>query len=226
MKVIDIEGLDGCGKRTQSSRLNTRLNSMGYVSQYVDFPSNHIIGKECEAFQCGKYGNPLEVDPYLSSMLYATDRLEVITGNEKFYDHIKSCDYLICDRYKMSNLICHLHKFDDDNSRREFIANMAKVESSIPQEDITIFLRLPTRLSMKLITDRVKNKNDLCESIESQTIFEKNADWIFLHQEFIEDVLSPKKNYKISFIDCYDEDDNILSPNVIHTKILSEIIQI
>lgn len=225
MKLIDIEGLDGCGKATQAAMLHSYYDSIGKKSVVLEFPSASPAGLQCVKFQRGKFGDPLTEDPIFSSLLYTVDR--AIKLNEPFeYRRVHKSDYVICDRYKMSNLICHLHKLKTDKEKMDYIRFMKTAESDIPQEDITIFLNIPIETSIDFVRQRAKDKSDMNESIEAQKIFRENVQWIFENINFINDLWSDKPTYKFEVISCCNLDGDILTPEAIHKKIVSKIIQI
>ena len=75
-KLIAIEGLDGCGKQTQSALLKESLAAAGYAVSSIDFPR---YGKKsavlCEAYLHGEFGeNAADVNAYAASTLFAVDR--------------------------------------------------------------------------------------------------------------------------------------------------------
>lgn len=226
MKLIDIEGLDGCGKGIQSVLLKNYYDFIGKKATVLQFPSiGTTTGDNCVEFQRGKYGNPLNASPIFSSLLYAMDRTLFFNEPGRYDEICRNNDYLICDRYKMSNLICNLHKFKTDEDKKKYISFMATAESNIPQEDITIFLAMPLEMNTKLIGKRNRDSSDMNESIEAQAIFRSNAQWIFNNKDYIEWIWSDKYNYKLIVIDCCS-DNKLLTPEEIRRKIVSEIIHI
>lgn len=96
MLIINLEGLDGCGKSTQIEAIKNHYESMGKTVHHIHFPNyetpignliGQVLRKEVEI-----------TDPTAFQLLYAADRHE----NMK---KIPKCDVLIVDRYVMSSMV-------------------------------------------------------------------------------------------------------------------------
>lgn len=219
MKLIDIEGIDGTGKLTQTKLLADRLESMGFKTLWISFPSNASTASTiCIDSQFGKYGNPNYSSPYARSMMYALDRW-LFMNNE--IDDIEQYDYIICDRYRMSNIINNLHNVSD---KYDFITTLSKIEGNIPVEDFTFILDIPVHDAIKKINEREREK-DLLENESSQMNFWRNVLWIQDNLSFITQTMkSPYKDYFIHVINCYSGGE-MMSIGSINDIILSHIIQ-
>ena len=77
-KIIVLEGVDASGKGTQTKILIENLIKKGYDIKTKDFPQYYtsFYGKLIGKFLKGEFGDPTEIDPYSSSILYAGDRFE------------------------------------------------------------------------------------------------------------------------------------------------------
>src|ERR1700732_324131 len=76
-KLIAIEGIDGSGKRTQLDLLASALNARGVDTFRMSCPRYETFyGKLVGRYLNGDFGALDAVDPHLSALLYAGDRLE------------------------------------------------------------------------------------------------------------------------------------------------------
>ena len=77
-KLIVIDGTDGSGKHTQTELLTKNLRARGRKVATLDFPQyyNNFFGALLKKYLSGDFGNPVEINPYLTSVLFAADRFE------------------------------------------------------------------------------------------------------------------------------------------------------
>ena len=149
-KLIVIEGTDFSGKQTQSELLVKNLQKSGYKAINFSFPNydsptGKIIG---EAF-LGKGGNPFfpeghaNVDPKISSLYYAADRVYNIKTILKYLDE----GYIVVlNRYVESNMAFQGGKIKDIKKRHimyEWLDNLEFVLLELPRPDLVIFLYMP-----------------------------------------------------------------------------------
>lgn len=149
-KLIVIEGTDCSGKQTQSELLAQNMREIGYKVVSFSFPNyasptGQIIG---EAY-LGKSGNSVfsegieNVDPKISSLYYAADRVYNIEVIKNYLDN----DYIvILNRYVESNMAFQGGKIKDIKERNmmyEWLDNLEFVLLELPRPDLVIFLYLP-----------------------------------------------------------------------------------
>ena len=143
-KLIVIEGIDGSGKATQARKLREALTKDGYRTETIDFPHYYenqlgeLIG-ECLA---GKHGDYAHMDPKVTSVLYAVDRFE---SKSKICEWLDAGAIVIIDRYTGSNQIHQGGKISNEETRKEFLLWLDKLEYGIlglPVPDLTIYLDL------------------------------------------------------------------------------------
>ena len=192
-KFIVLDGNDGSGKATQSRLLVKRLSEEGVESMALDFPAYNrnffgaLIG-ECLA---GKHGDFLHLDPKIASTLYALDRLE---SSKEIRTALAEGDVIIADRFASSNQIHQGGKIADENERTEFLRWLDKMEHEvlrIPRPDLIIYLRVPTEVSIELLSKKRIAKNqvlgaDMKDTVEEdRTYLERShatANWLAGHQ--------------------------------------------
>src|SRR5271169_3521244 len=101
-KLIAIEGIDGSGKRTQLDLLSSELDSRGLNTFRISFPRyESFYGKLVGRYLNGEFGALDAVDPHLSSLLYAGDRLE---AKPEIEGALSAGKIVLADRYVGSNL--------------------------------------------------------------------------------------------------------------------------
>lgn len=196
-KLIVIDGIDGSGKATQVNLLKNRLKKEGYNVKSIDFPryENNFFGKLIGEYLSGVYGDFIEVDPRLASVLYAADRFESGSEIKKW---LEAGDIVIADRYATANQIHQGGKISDLKKRKEFLEYLDKMEYSvfkIPRPDLVIYLDVPYEVSKmwleRKVTQRkkkyLKGRKDVAEdnllhlknSRESALLLTKqNKNWV------------------------------------------------
>ncbi len=159
-KLIAIEGLDGCGKQTQSALLKDALVGAGYSVASVDFPR---YGKKsavlCEAYLHGEFGkNAADVNAYAASTLFAVDRLaSYLTEWKGAYE---AGDYLVADRYVTSNAIHQCSKLPREEWEG-FVTWLFDFEFGklgLPRPDKVLYLSMPVERSEELVAARCEGE--------------------------------------------------------------------
>lgn len=149
-KLIVIEGTDCSGKQTQTEELLNNLKKKGYKAISFSFPNyesptgkiigDSYLGKNSPSlFEEGAYN----VDPKISSLYYAADRLYNI---ENIKNHLKDDYIVIINRYVESNMAFQGGKIKDIKERHimyEWLDNLEFVLLDLPRPDMVIFLYLP-----------------------------------------------------------------------------------
>lgn len=127
-KLIAIEGIDCCGKETQSKILIKNLKKTGYETILFSFPRYETkIGKEIK--QRLKKSSKTNI-----GALYTQDFLAAKPEIEK---HLKKGYFVICDRYTPSNF-----------------AYQEEKNPGMPKPFFIIFLDLPPQLAENLKKNR------------------------------------------------------------------------
>jgi dTMP kinase len=165
-KIIVLEGADACGKTTQIHALIKLYRQKGYTVDLFDFPrySQTFYGKLIRQYLDGEFGDPNEVDPYLSSMLYAGDRYE--TKND-ILDSRKKGHLILINRYVPSNIVYNVCKIRSVVYKKAFVNYVEKLEydtNCMPTPDIVVYLDVPSSTSQELLNNR-----------ESKDEYEKNV---------------------------------------------------
>lgn len=98
-----IEGIDGCGKGSQTENLVKWLRDKSFSVATLDFPAydRTPFGKIIGQFLNGEFGDPVSADPYETTLLFSGDRLHERT---KIRAMIEKNDFVIVNRYIPSNM--------------------------------------------------------------------------------------------------------------------------
>ncbi len=212
---IVIDGGDGSGKTTQAKLLIEYLKKIQIPVDYFDFPQyyNSFHGKTVARFLRGEFGDINEVSPYLASLAYALDRASVKKEMDKI---LNKGTYIVANRYATSNMAHQGAKFKDREKREDYLSWVYELEykvHKIPKEDIVIYLYVPWEIGLKLTTKKgergyLKGKEDIHEK---DLDFRKASEEMYLQ-------LAKRYRHWVK-IDCI-EDGKLLSPEVIHKKIV------
>lgn len=96
---ICVEGLDGCGKTTQTKLLVKRLRKIGYDAVYTAEPSKGKIGVFIKRY-C--LHNEKRVSSVVEALLFAADRFEHVT--KEIIPALHDGKIIVSDRYVYSSL--------------------------------------------------------------------------------------------------------------------------
>lgn len=153
--VVAIEGVDSVGKETQAKLLAAWANGF-YRSHIFSFPNYETpTGKIIRSYLNGQFGQAVDIDPYLASMLYASDRAAM----RQTFDAIlvNNKQLLIMDRYVHSNAAFQGAKISNMQDKLTFFKSMEEVEFGhlrLPKPDIVIFLDAPPATAKLLMEKR------------------------------------------------------------------------
>jgi len=216
-KIIALEGIDGSGKRTQLDLLASALETRKLSTYRISFPRyESFFGKLVGRYLNGEFGTLDAVDPHLSALLYAGDRLE---AKPEIESALAAGKIVLADRYIGSNT-AHQTARVAPEKREEFFAWLKHLEYSLyglPEEDLVIYLRVPFEeahrlVGLKAARDYTQLKRDIQE-----------ADTRHLEQTgIIYDRLATEANWVR--IDCMDESSRLLRlPEEIHRTVLQAV---
>jgi len=150
-KIIALEGIDGSGKRTQLDLLAAALDARGLATFRIGFPRyESFYGKLVGRYLNGDFGTLEAVDPHLSALLYAGDRLE---AKPEITAALAAGKMVLADRYIGSNM-AHQTARVAPEKREEFLAWLRRLEYglyALPAEDLVIYLRVPVEEAHRLV---------------------------------------------------------------------------
>ena len=212
--LINIEGTDGCGKKTQTELLYKHLTNLGKKCLLISFPNYDSPSSALvKMFLGGEFGCDNNViDAYQASAFYSVDRVATMAKI-----NVKDYDYVIFDRYVPSNMIHQSARVKDRNELEELINWIDEFEFGkmrLPRPDKILFLDVPVEVSLKLANARVDLKNG-----QAHDIFEEDKNHMFMAYENAKYVA---KKFGWERIDCIS-DGKLKSIEEIHQDILTKL---
>jgi dTMP kinase len=216
-KLIALEGIDGSGKRTQLELLASELDARGLPTLRIGFPRyESLFGKLVGRYLNGEFGALGAVDPHLSAVLYAGDRLE---AKPEIEAALSAGKIVLADRYIGSNM-AHQSERVAPEQREEFFAWLNRLEYglyALPVEDLVVYLRVPVAEAHRMVG---------LKSSRAYTSLKRDiqeADMKHLEQTaIIYDRLATEANW--ARIDCIDTASGALySPEEIHRAVLRAV---
>lgn len=171
-KFIVIDGLDGCGKATQTELLREALEKMGKKVVKISFPKyDSDSSAAVRMYLNGELGNdPSKLNPYMCGTFYAVDRfIQYVTDWKKYFDEDDNT-VIIADRYLSANIIHQAGKIESREERLRYAYWNYGLECDrcgLPKENMTIVLTIKPEISQKLMSQRYngdESKRDIHES--------------------------------------------------------------
>ena len=216
-KMIVIDGADGSGKATQTKLLLSYLKKNKINNRYITFPRYYTSfhGKHVGRFLTGEFGGNNEVNPYLSSLTYALDRL---TARDEMVEWLSDGNVVVADRYVSASLAHQGSKmpFKKQKAFLDWLYDMEYKEHKLPKEDIVIYLYVPAMTSQDLIGKKgkrgyTKGKDEAEKDLSHQ---EKS---IAMYKKLC------KKFKHWQMINCVDDKGKLLKVEEVHQLILKTL---
>lgn len=163
--LIVFDGIDGCGKSTQSKKFNTLLNDIGIKSNHVFFPGYTELGKNIR----NSLLNYEFKDIQGQALAFGIDRYLTYHNSIKgFLNDEKS--FVVSDRYD-SSTYCYQGKD---------ITNQLNIIGKIPEADLYIIIDISAEVALS----RINNRGEL-NSFE-KNIFKNNIDKVLNNYKTLE----------------------------------------
>ena len=212
--IIDIEGTDGCGKKTQTDLLYNYLISKGYKVIKISFPNYESESSALvKMYLRGDFGeNVNDINGYQASVLYAVDRFATMSKI-----NVNEYDYILFDRYVPSNMIHQSTRIKEQSELDNFLEWLEDFEYgklTLPKPDKILFLDVPIEISLKLARQRENFKNG-----EEKDIHENDDNHL---KNAYEKAKYVAKKFNWLVVDC-SNGENIKSIDEIHKDILTKL---
>jgi dTMP kinase len=149
---ICVEGLDGCGKTTQTKLLVRRLRRKGLDAVYTAEPSPGEIGKFIKRYCL--HGKK-RVSSIIEALLFAADRFEHV--DSEVLPALKEKKIVVSDRYVYSSLAYQGAEGLDLNW-------IKKINEHAIRPDLAVFIDVEPTVVVK----RLKQKKSVMETLETQ----------------------------------------------------------
>lgn len=223
-KFFVFEGIDGCGKSTQTKLLAEFFRGKGFEVEKIDFPQHGEKSSGLvDEYLNGKYGEAKNVGPYIASVFYACDRYDASFKIRKWLSEGK---IVISDRYLVSNIGHQGGKIKNINSWRKYVKWLYDLEYNlfkIPKPDYTFILKTSAEFSLKLsnkITDTKKQerRKSYLGNDKNQDIHEKDKSHLV---NALNSYIRASKEFPRDFkvVECLEKGE-LLSPEIISGKII------
>lgn len=221
-KFIVLEGLDGCGKSTQTKLLIEHLEREGRKCKFIHFPilEQGVYGKLIAQFLRGELGRIEDVHPKLVALMYACERKEHAHIIEKWLEEGYT---VIADRYVCSNIAYQCAKTAGwvwKEELRLWILDLEFLVNKLPRPDKMLFLDLPRKyIANKMLYERNGNERDyLCGATDIH-----EADDTFQSKVYEEYMKLVDSLDDFVSVKCYN-DKGICSIEEIHKRICEQVI--
>lgn len=166
--LIVLDGLDGCGKSTQSERVYKALTETGRKVRLISFPDyKEPSSALVQMYLNGEFSdNPDDVNAYAAGSFYAVDRY---ASYKKFWQKdYEDGTLILATRYTTSNAIHQMGKLLE-KEWEDYLCWLEDYEYhklGLPVPDLVIFLDMERKVSDKLLSQRYggdESKKDIHE---------------------------------------------------------------
>ena len=149
---ICVEGLDGCGKTTQTKFLVRRLKEKGYNVVYTAEPSRGEIGKFIKRYCLHGEGR---VSSVVEALLFAADRFEHV--EKEVIPALSEGKLVVSDRYVYSSLAYQGAAGLD-------LKWIEKINEHAVRPGLAIFIDVEP----EIVVQRLKPRRSVMENLETQ----------------------------------------------------------
>lgn len=193
---ISFEGIEGCGKSTQVTRLSNRLNDEGIPCVVTMEPGATAIGHKIRRILLDPVNRDL--DPFAELMLYEADRAQHVADVIK--PALEAGKWVLCDRFYDATTVYQGYARGQDVQLIETLNAIAS-QGITPQ--ITFLLDCPAEVGLK----RAVRRNEKASG-EAEDRFEREA--MAFHRAVREGYLRLARCHaRIFVVDASQEEDRI-----------------
>ncbi len=151
---IVLEGIDGCGKSTQATRLVSHLKSLGREVVHVREPGGTTLGETIRSLLLAPESEG-KIDARAEALLYSAARAELV--HELLKPALAAGKTIVCERYLYSTLAYQGFGLDQDTAELQALSAYA---TSRLKPDLVLLLDLDPNAALA----RVKRDKDRIES--------------------------------------------------------------
>jgi dTMP kinase len=151
---ITVEGIEGCGKTTQSRLLAEKLRAEGYSVTLTHEPGWGVVGSRLREILLDEVD--IELDPFAELCLFCADRAQHV--KELIRPRILAGDVVVCDRFSDSTVAYQGYGRGGD---LELVRRLAWEAARGAVPDATVLLDLSVEEGLRRIGTRAgKTKMD------------------------------------------------------------------
>jgi dTMP kinase len=179
-KLIVLEGIDGTGKSTQTTRLAEIIEQTGHHVVTISFPQYDLPTGDLITRHL-KNGEFADASPQAISTMYALDRFAACPSIKQ---ELEAGSIVIATRYTISNAAYQGAKLTDPHDRIAFFKWLDTLEHTylvIPRPNLNIVLHVNTHSSHELIQQRAQKTGDTLHLYEKNQPFLETVNEIYAH---------------------------------------------
>jgi len=171
-KLYVIDGLDGSGKGTITTRLQQHYHAAGITARRISFPNYESeSGALVRMYLDGRLGGtPEDTGPHAASTMFAIYRY--ISDRCDWGDFYRDGDgIIIADRYTTANAVHQMTKIPQQqwDSFLDWLFDFEYNKLGLPAPDTVIYLDMLPHLSQRTITARSIAQNRTVDIHETDT---------------------------------------------------------
>ena len=151
-----IDGIDGCGKTTQTKRLVKYFSDQGFHTHYTAEPSKGKVGVILREY-LQDASTPAAVD----ALLFAADRVDHCTA--EIFPLLQKGDLVVSDRYRLSSYVYQAVQGESQNLTLDWIKS---INSFSLTPDLTIILDLSPEIALARKISQNADQNQGLEKFE------------------------------------------------------------
>lgn len=161
-RLIVIDGLDGCGKSTQLSRLHQWLDERGEPYLPVSFPNYDSPSSALvKMYLSGAFGTEAgDVNAYAASSFYAVDRYAGF--KQQWGQAYADGKLIVAARYTSSNAFHQMSKLPREqwDGYLDWLWEYEFERLGLPRPDRVVFLDMPLDIAQQLLLRRYGGDTD------------------------------------------------------------------
>ncbi|MHB8070945.1 MAG: dTMP kinase [Candidatus Cryosericum sp.] len=156
---VTFEGIDGCGKSTQGTRLTQALELRGLHVTHTFEPGGTILGKKLRTILLH---DDLHVSPFAEVLLFAADRRQDV--DEIISPALERDDVVIGERFADSSVA---YQGVSGKVGKERVERLMQIVTSGLVPDLTLLLDIDPRVSLarKTELDNIEQRDSFLDAV-------------------------------------------------------------
>lgn len=206
--IIAVEGIDGSGKTAQIERLGTNLAQNGAKVETISFPIyQSFFGREIGSMLRGETLRADQVDARSMCLWYALDRWERLKDYCGGY-----CDYLLINRYTMSNAVYQSVREIDGQDQWEWVYQLEHKILGLPEPDLYCLLDVDPVCAQKNVDCKGER-----EYVDGRDVYEQQQGLLQRAKERYLQLAEKLSNVEV--VSCMEEGQTLADQEMIAGRI-------